>query len=66
MQNAVEAMSEMKNAKLIIEAGIIEENNSIYIKVSDNGRGMSKNLSEDWHAIFTTKQGEQVWASCLL
>lgn len=57
-KNAVEAMSEMKNAKLIIEAGIIEENNSIYIKVSDNGRGMSKKtLAKIGTPFFTTKQG---------
>jgi len=57
-KNAAEAMNEMKDAKLILEAGITEENNSVYIKVSDNGIGMDKEtLNKIGTAFFTTKQG---------
>jgi signal transduction histidine kinase len=57
-KNSIEAMIELPNSKLIIEAGIIEENNSIYIKVSDNGKGMDKKtLDKIGTPFFTTKQG---------
>lgn len=39
-KNAIEAMDEVPNPKLIIEAGIIEETNNVYIKIVDNGKGM--------------------------
>ncbi|MCM0648083.1 ATP-binding protein [Clostridium swellfunianum] len=56
-KNAVEAMAELSNPILTIEAGIIEENNNIYIKISDNGKGMSKEtLEKIGTPFFTTKQ----------
>jgi PAS domain S-box-containing protein len=56
-KNAVEAMAEVSKPKLTIEAGIIEENGNICIKVSDNGRGMSKEtLEKIGTPFFTTKQ----------
>lgn len=56
-KNAVEAMAEVSKPKLTIEAGIIEESSNIYIKVSDNGRGMSKEtLEKIGTPFFTTKQ----------
>lgn len=55
-KNAVEAMEETSNAKLRIEAGIKEDINALYIKISDNGKGMNKEtLSKIGTAFFTTK-----------
>lgn len=57
-KNAAEAMSDMEDPKLVLEAGIIEDNNSVYIKISDNGIGMDEEiLSKIGTAFFTTKQG---------
>lgn len=56
-KNAVEAMAGLPNPVLTIEAGIIEEKNNIYIKISDNGRGMNKEtLAKIGTPFFTTKQ----------
>lgn len=55
-KNAVEAMGEELNPKLLIQSGIKEEDNSIYIKISDNGRGMDKEtLTKIGTPFFTTK-----------
>lgn len=57
-KNAIEAMDEMPNPKLIIEVGAVEETNNIYIKIADNGKGMNKEtLSKIGTRFFTTKQG---------
>lgn len=56
-KNAIEAMDEVPNPKLAIEIGITEETNNIYIKISDNGRGMNKEtLAKIGTLFFTTKQ----------
>jgi PAS domain S-box-containing protein len=56
-KNAIEAMSELTNPVLTVEAGISEENNYVYIKVSDSGKGMSKEILEKIGTpFFTTKQ----------
>jgi PAS domain S-box-containing protein len=56
-KNAIEAMAETPNPELIIEAGI-KEDDIIYIRVSDNGKGMSEeNLAKIGTPFFTTKQG---------
>lgn len=57
-KNATEAMAEVPNPRLILNAGIAPDESSIYIKVSDNGRGMNKEtLSKIGTLFFTTKQG---------
>jgi PAS domain S-box-containing protein len=56
-KNAIEATAELPNPKLTVEAGVIQEKNNIYIKISDNGRGMSKEtLDKIGTPFFTTKQ----------
>jgi PAS domain S-box-containing protein len=56
-KNAIEAMAEVPNPKLIIEVGVSERNDNIYIKISDNGKGMDKEvLSKIGTLFFTTKQ----------
>lgn len=55
-KNAVEAMSNLPSPKLTIEVGI-EGHSNVYIKISDNGRGMSKEtLTKIGTPFFTTKQ----------
>lgn len=55
-KNAAEAMIEVSNPKLIVEVGLIEEDNKIYIKISDNGIGMKKEILEKIGTpFFTTK-----------
>jgi PAS domain S-box-containing protein len=56
-KNAIEAMGEVPYPKLTIEAGITEENDNIYIKISDNGKGMNEEtLAKIGTLFFTTKQ----------
>lgn len=55
-KNATEAMAEVLEPKLVVETGIIEEQHSIYIKISDNGIGMRKEtLDRIGTPFFTTK-----------
>lgn len=56
-KNAVEAMSEVKNPKLRIETGFDEYENEMYIKVIDNGKGMTEeDLKKVGTPFFTTKE----------
>ncbi|MTK11495.1 MAG: GHKL domain-containing protein, partial [Clostridiaceae bacterium] len=55
-KNAVEAMAEVKNAELKIEAGYNEKVNEMFIKITDNGYGMSKEtLEKIGTPFYTTK-----------
>lgn len=55
-KNAIEAMDDVTNPKLTIESGIMEEKNNVYIKISDNGKGMNKEtLEKIGTPFFTTK-----------
>lgn len=57
-KNAVEAMDDTANPRMIINAGIAEDESSVYIKVSDNGKGMNKETIDKIETLFfTTKQG---------
>lgn len=55
-KNAVDAMSHKKDGKLDVETGFNEINNEMFIKISDNGRGISKeDLNKIGTPFFTTK-----------
>ncbi|MDF2531278.1 MAG: hypothetical protein K0Q65_859 [Clostridia bacterium] len=55
-KNGIDAMADQTNAKLIIETGVIEENNEIFIKIMDNGKGITaENLEKMGTPFFTTK-----------
>lgn len=54
IKNSIEAMEDIKNGKIIIS--IIENKNSVIIKVSDNGSGISpENIKRMNEPFFTTK-----------
>lgn len=56
-KNAVEAMDGTQYRKLKIITGYIEESNEMYIKIIDNGKGMSKKQLEKLGTMFyTTKE----------
>jgi len=56
-KNAVEAMDGTQYRKLKIITGYIEESNEMYIKITDNGKGMSKEQLEKLGTMFyTTKE----------
>lgn len=56
-KNAVEAMDGTQFRKLKIITGYIEESNEMYIKIIDNGKGMSKKQLEKLGTMFyTTKE----------
>lgn len=56
-KNAVDAMCGNGEAVLNIEIGLKEENEELFIKISDNGVGISKNnLSKIGMPFFTTKK----------
>lgn len=55
-KNAVEAMAEIKNADLKIEAGYNEKENEMFIKIADTGYGMTKEtLKKIGTPFYTTK-----------
>jgi PAS domain S-box-containing protein len=55
-KNAVDAMTDMPNAKLIIETGFNEIKNEMFIKITDNGKGISKeDIKKIGTPFFTTK-----------
>lgn len=55
-KNAVEAMAKVKNAELKIESGYNEKLNEMFIKIADNGYGMSKETLENiGKPFYTTK-----------
>ena len=56
-KNAVEAMSDVKNAKLEIETGYSELTNEMFIKIKDIGKGMSEEDAKNIGTPFyTTKK----------
>lgn len=56
-KNAVDAMCDKTNAKLKIETGYNEETNEMFIKTSDNGKGIYKeDLKKIGTPFFTTKE----------
>ncbi|HHV97134.1 MAG TPA: PAS domain S-box protein [Clostridiaceae bacterium] len=56
-KNAVEAMVEQKYAKLKISTGYNKQTNEMFIKISDNGKGIAKeDLEKIGTPFFTTKQ----------
>jgi PAS domain S-box-containing protein len=55
-KNGIDAMADQMNAKLTIETGVMEENSEIYIKIKDNGKGITaENLEKMGTPFFTTK-----------
>jgi signal transduction histidine kinase len=56
-KNAVEAMSEQSRAKLKVSTGYNKQTNEMFIKISDNGKGISKeSLEKIGTPFFTTKK----------
>lgn len=56
-KNAVEAMEETADPRLEIVTGYNEKTNEMYIKVTDNGKGMSEEELENiGNAFYTTKK----------
>lgn len=56
-KNAVDAMANTEDARLIIETGYEEKTNEMFIKIEDNGQGMSKEtLKRIGTPFFTTKK----------
>lgn len=56
-KNAVDAMLNIENARLVIETGYDENTNEMFIKITDNGQGMSKEtLKKIGTPFFTTKK----------
>jgi signal transduction histidine kinase len=56
-KNAVDAMSEKNDARLTIETGFIVKSCEMFIKISDNGYGISKeDLKKVGTPFFTTKR----------
>lgn len=56
-KNAVDAMVNTEDAKLVIETGYIEDTDEMFIKIEDNGEGMSKEtLKKIGTPFFTTKK----------
>jgi PAS domain S-box-containing protein len=55
-KNAVDAMSHKKDGKLQIETGFNEISNEMFIRITDNGKGISKDdLNKIGTPFFTTK-----------
>lgn len=56
-KNAVEAMNGVPQRTLKIKTGYVEENNEMYMKIIDNGKGMTKEQLEKIGTMFyTTKE----------
>jgi len=56
-KNAVEAMEDTADPRLEIETGFNEEKNEMYIRVTDNGKGISaEELEKIGNAFYTTKK----------
>jgi PAS domain S-box-containing protein len=53
-KNAVDAMIDKENAVLNIETGYDEDKNEMFIKISDNGKGMSEEEIKKLGTIFYT------------
>lgn len=55
-KNAVDAMAEKDHAKLRISTGYNEQNNEMFVKIADNGKGIHKeDLGKISTPFFTTK-----------
>lgn len=56
-KNAVEAMENTENPRMEIETGYNEKENEMYIRVTDNGKGISADeLKNIGNAFYTTKE----------
>ncbi|KNY27445.1 two-component system sensor histidine kinase NtrB [Pseudobacteroides cellulosolvens] len=56
-KNAIDAMAEVKSAKLKINTGFNEQTNEMILEISDNGKGISKeDLKKIGTPFFTTKK----------
>jgi len=56
-KNAIEAMADQKSARLKVSTGYNKQANEMFIKISDNGKGISKeDLDKIGTPFFTTKQ----------
>ncbi|KZL92382.1 sensor histidine kinase [Clostridium magnum] len=56
-KNAVEAMEETVNPVLHISTGLDEKNKEVFIKISDNGKGIdAETIKKIGKAFFTTKK----------
>lgn len=56
-KNAIDAMAGKKNGKIIVDTGYDESTNEMYVKVIDNGRGISEEeLKNIGKPFFTTKK----------
>jgi PAS domain S-box-containing protein len=56
-KNAVDAMADVQNSKLLVETGYYEESNEMFVKITDNGKGISDaDLKKLGTPFFTTKE----------
>ncbi|GKU24610.1 MASE3 domain-containing protein [Clostridium folliculivorans] len=56
-KNAVESMENVSNPKLLISTGLNEQSKEVYIKIEDNGKGMSEAIIKKIGTpFFTTKK----------
>lgn len=56
-KNAVEALEQISNPKLLISTGLNEQSKEVYIKIEDNGKGMSDDIIKKIGTpFFTTKK----------
>ncbi|GFP75786.1 MASE3 domain-containing protein [Clostridium fungisolvens] len=56
-KNAVEALEQVSNPKLLISTGYNEQAKEVYIKIEDNGKGMSEDIIKKIGTpFFTTKK----------
>ncbi len=56
--NALEAVQERDDGRILVELDVVEENNMCALRVFDNGQGFpEKDRANIWRSFFTTKSG---------